>query len=372
MNVIGIVFSNIYDSSLGDLTEHRTSASLPFGGRYRHIDFVLSNMVNSDITTIGVITKHNYQSLMDHLGSCSEWDLNRKDSGLFILPPFNLGQSGVYRGKLEALSGASTFLHRGKPEYVLLSDSNLLCNIDYQKVLKAHKKSGAKVTVIANRQKPAYDGETMPLVLQADQNSKANDVLIDTTYDEQSLIGMGMYIVEKQYLISSVKECVARGHFHFERDLLQAAFNEGTLDINIYEFNGTVLRNKDVASYFKNNMACLDENVRNDLFSPENPIYTKVRDEAPTFYSEKSVTNDCLIADGCIIKGNVDNSVIFRDVTIEEGAVVKNSIIMQGSVVSKNARVEYSIIDKNVVITEGTTLIGAQIKPEIIPKGKIV
>lgn len=368
MKMIGIIFSNIYDASLGELTKHRTLASLPFGGRYRLIDFVLSNMANANIATVGIITKYNYQSLMDHLGSCAEWDLNRKNGRVVFLPPFATGGTNVYRGKLEALSNAITFLKRSSGEYVLLSDSNNLCNIDYEKVLENHVKSGAKITVVANRETPENFGDTQEVVLNA-ENGKVTDIALDHSYTSDNLIGMGMYVVEKQFLLQTVEDFVSRGYYDFERDFLLRYFNEGKIDVNVYEFNRTVLRNRDIPSYFKNNCRLLEEEVCDDVFDPQNPIYTKVRDEVPSYYDENSVVDNCLVADGCSIVGTVQDSIISRNVVIEEGAVVKHSIVMQGTVVKKGADIEYCIIDKDVVISQGRTLVGAETAPVILQKG---
>lgn len=371
MNMIGVIFSNIYDGALGDLTKHRTLASLPFGGRYRLIDFVLSNMANSNIENVGIITKYNYQSLMDHLGSCAEWDLNRKNGRVFILPPFGTGQTGIYQGKLEALYGALTFLKRSKGDYVLLSDSNNLCNIDYANVLEAHKKSGAKVTIIANREEPKFEDELHDLVLW-EEDEKVTDITINHRFTKENLIGMGMYIIDKDFLINVVEESVSHGYYHLEKDFLQSYFLKGQLDIHVYEFKKTVLRNRDIPSYFDNNLQLLNDSVRSDIFDQKNPIYTKVRDEVPTYYDEAAVLNDCLIADGCRIMGNVENSILFRDVVVEEGAVVKNAIVMQGSTIKKGAHVEYCIVDKDVVITADCQLSGAASAPVIIQKGSMI
>lgn len=369
MNMIGVIFSNIYDSAMGDLTKHRALASLPFGGRYRLIDFVLSNMANSHIESIGVITKYNYQSLMDHLGSCDEWDLNRKNGRVFILPPFGNGQTTIYQGKLEALHGALEYVKRAKGDYVVLSGSNVLCNIDYENVLKSHIKSGAKVTVVANRMEPKNPEDKEDLVL-LEEEGIVKDLAINHTYNKDNLVGMGMYIVDKQYLIDVVEESVSHGLYRFEKDFLQKYFLEQKLSLNIYEFKKTVLRITDIVSYFQCHCDMLDETVRNDIFDPTNPIYTKVRDEVPTYYDEDAIVNNCLIADGCRIMGTVEDSILFRDVTVEAGAVIKHAIIMQGTVVRSGADIEYAIVDKDAEITEDRTLIGAQTAPIIIPKGE--
>lgn len=370
MKMSGIVFSNIYDDTLGELSAKRTVASLPFGGRYRQIDFTLSNMANSNITSIGVITKYNYQSLMDHLGSCEEWDLNRKHGGLYIIPPFSTGRATeVYHGKLEALHTAMGFLKSQSSEYIVLSDTITICNIDYRKILDCHIKSGKDITVIATTPANFTDGNM--LVLDIDGNN-VNKIVVNYPAGEKSLVGMGMYIMDREVLIKEVEEAVASGLYYFEKDFLQKRFNEGTLSVNVCKFEGVVLRNKNISAYFKNNLALLDEKIREDIFRKDAPVYTKVRDEIPTFYGEESEINECIIADGCKLEGTVENSVLFRDVKVRKGAAVKNSIIMQGSVIEEGAFVENAILDKDVKVTAGTKLIGAEESPIIIKKGETV
>ncbi len=365
--MLGIIFSNIYDSSLGELTSHRTVASLPFGGRYRQIDFILSNMVNSNITRIGLITKYNYQSLMDHLGSCQEWDLNRKNGGLFILPPFASGNTGIYRGKLEALHVAIRFLENSNEEYVLMSDSMTLCNIDFRPVLESHMKSGCDVTAVANRD-PETDIHNN-LVMHANRSNRVTDIALQYPSDEKSWQGMGMFIMSRKQLLEVVLETTARGMYHFERDFLQRYFNDGKIKVNIYPFDGISLRNTNIPAYFKNNFRLCDPAVRKSLFRPEAPIYTKVRDEIPTYYGNDAHISNCIVADGCRLNGNVRDSVLFRDVSVQNGSHISNSIIMQSANIGENVRLEYVILDKQVHITDGTTLIGSPQNPVIISKG---
>ncbi len=366
----GIIFSNIYDGALGELTARRTVASLPFGGRYRQIDFVLSNMVNSGITSVGVITKYNYQSLMDHLGSCEEWDLNRKNGGLYIIPPFASGRSDVYHGKLEALHTALDFLKSQNSEYIVLSDTITICNINYKEVLKAHIESGKDITAIASKPHSNYDN--YPTVFKIKDDNSAEAININCPAGENCLVGFGMFIMKKDALINVVQECVSSGFYHFEKDFLQKYFNEGKISVNIYEFTGTVLRNRDIATYLKNNLKLATEEVRKDLFKNAYPIYTKVRDEIPTYYGENSSVDECIIADGCVIDGMLENSVLFRDVKIAQDAKVIGSVIMQGSKIGKGAYIENAIIDKNVTITDGVKLIGSKLNPVIIKKGETI
>jgi len=373
MNFAGIIFSNLYDERFGVLTHKRTVASLPFGGRYRFVDFVLSNMSNSGITSVGIITKHNYNSLMDHLGSSAEWDLNRKNGGVHLLAPFSTGMSYVYQGKLEALYSAFAFLEKTPEDYVVLSDSTILCNIDYGEALEEHIASGKDVTVIAKRaaKNPNVNYE---LIVDMAKDGTVTDVTVDyPAMRDGAMVSMGMYIMEKKLLLSAVKESVCKGRHLLERDFIQEGFYHNGLTLNVHEFTKHVIRNDSVASYFANNLALIrDEALRRDLFDRSRPIYTKVRDEVPSYYSEHSSTKDCLVADGCRIHGDLEGSVLFRDVYVGSGTVIKNSIIMQGTVIGKGCHIENAILDKNVTVSDGVRLIGAPSAPCIVEKGESV
>ncbi len=370
MKTMGVIFSNIYDSSLAELTSNRTVASLPFGGRYRQIDFVLSNMSNSGIYNIGLITKYNYRSLMDHLGSCADWDLNRKNEGLVILPPFASGNMGVYKGKLEALYSAVEFIDNPNYDYVVVSDSTVLCNIDIRPAIKQHAESGADVTIVCNVE-PDRE-KKHPLVMDVTKNGKINDILIDSKPDDKSVVGMGMFIFSRELLVKAVKECYAKGLVRLERDFLQPAFNMKKIKIGAYLFNGVVLRSESVRTYYENNLALLDKEVRDRLFLKNRPIYTKVRDEIPTYYGEGNEVENCLLADGCEIYGKVQKSVLFRGVKVSKGAKIKNSIVMQGAKIGENASLECVILDKNVTVSDGAILKGTPKHPVIIKKGETV
>ena len=370
MKVMGIIFSNIYDSSLGELTNHRTVASLPFGGRYRQIDFALSNMSNSGIYNIGIITKYNYRSLMDHLGTCSAWDLNRKNEGVVFLPPFAEGNTGgVYKGKLEALYSAIQFIDNHNYDYVVICDATVLCNIDFKKVIRHHIHSGNDVTAISHLKN---DRKKYPLVLKADGQDNVTEIRIDAYPQDENCIGMGMFVISRSVLVEAIYDAYSKGYVHFERDYLQRKFNEHDIKLGVYRFDGTVLFNGDIESYYQNNMALLDEDIRKGIFLKDTPIYTKVMDEAPTYYEAGAKVSNCIIADGCVMRGKAEDSVIFRKVVIEKDAFVKSSIIMQGAKIGSGARLEYVILDKNVTVTDGTSLKGTPRNPVIIKKGEIV
>lgn len=370
MNICGIIFSD-YNGTLQELTHVRTVASLPFGGRYRQIDFILSNMVNSEISSVGVITKSNYRSLMLHLGSSQEWDLNRKNGGLTLLPPFATGNIGNYRGALDELQAALLFLKAQNTPYVLLADSSTICNIDFRPVLRTHIVNNNDVTVIATKASEPST-QKFDVVLESEDGLTASAVSVGTFVKPGEYSGMGMFLMGREALIELIEDSAARGLYHFDRDFLQRRFNKGELKIGIHTFDGIVLCNSDLASYYKNSMALLNETVKDSLFRPESPIYTKVNDEIPTFFGMDSNVSNSSIAGGCSIEGTVEGSILFRNVKIGKGAIVKNSIIMKGSVVSDNAVLDHVIVDKNATISPYTWLYSTAGNPLVIQKGETV
>ena len=370
MEAMGIIFSNIYDSKMGDLTWERTSGSIPFGGRYRQIDFVLSNMSNSGIRNIGIITKYNYQSLMDHLANCEDWDLHLGENVRF-LPPYATGHTGAYRGKLEALQTALPVLERSDTEYVILSDTTVLCAIDFSKVVDAHVASGCDLTVVAKAGKA--DGKhTQTLAVKVDENGKVVDLAVDYCAPADYLTGMSMFVIERKKLLNIIHELVPHGKCYFERDFVLPQYNEGKLSVNVYSFQNIALFNESLQQYYTNNLSLLDQEVRHSLFQTSLPIYTKVRDSVPTLFGENGQAPNCVLADGCHLFGCADSCVIFREVDIAEGADVRDSIIMQGSHIGAHAKLRYVILDKNVTIKPGTQLLGSPDHPLVINKGAVI
>lgn len=371
METMGIVFSNIYDSNMGALTEFRTSASIPVGGRYRQIDFILSNMANSGIRHIGIVTKYNYHSLMDHLGSCQEWDLQLSTDGVVFLPPYATGHTGIYRGKLEALQTALPVLEKATQEYVVLAESNVMAAIDFRKVLKSHVESGCDVTVVAKND--MADGKTeQSFSLKTDGTGKVLSMGVNYAAPASQSVGLGMFVMSRRLLIDTIYETVPHGKYHLERDFIMEAFNEGRISVNVYNFQGKALINQSVESFYHNNLALLDAEIRNSLFHGEVPIYTKVRDEVPTRYGKNAEIANCAVADGCRLDGKLENTVVFREVKVEAGAEVQDSVVMQGCVVEAGASIRYTILDKDVTVRSGTKLLGSPDHPLVIRKGVTV
>lgn len=368
--VLGIVFSNMHDEYMGEITHNRTMASVPFGGRYRLIDFTLSNMVNSGIEDIGVITKSNYQSLMDHLGSGRDWDLARKRGGLCILPPFSSANSGIYQGRLDALAGIQTYIQRNKARYVVMADCDVICNIDLSKVLAQHRESGADLTLVYKRERSKLNRSSDTTVLCFDENGRVNDVLSSPESDGEHCCYLDIAVIEKSRLERIIAEGVARNKKSFKRDVLIAQY--ATLDIRGYEYDGYAVKINSMKSYYKANMDLLNLEVIDELFPDNKPVYTKVRDEAPAKYGLNAVCANSLVADGCVIEGEVENSILFRGVKVGKGAKVKNSIIMQGCDIGEKSNLECVIIDKDVTVRAGRSLMGYNTYPVYITKGSTV
>ena len=349
---LGIIFSNMHDHMLSEITEPRTMGSVPIGGRYRLIDFVLSNMVNSGISDVGVITKSNYQSLIDHLGTGREWDLTRKRGGLSILPPFGHSSAGIYRGRLEALSGVLSFIHHSDAKYVLMADCDIVANIDFTELYKTHIEKKADITVAYKRDVIGDDQAADSTVLRFDEHGMVSEVLIHpNNIQGEDNVYLNFCLISKE--------------------LLEKEIHEGT-SRNIHSFLQGVLQAKCIRKYYRANMPMLDPAVRAQLFPRGRPIYTKIRDEVPAKYGLNAQATGSMVADGAIIEGTLENSIVFRGVHVGKGAVIKNCILMQDTVVSENVVLDHVITDKNVVVREGRTLVGYETYPLVIAKNSIV
>lgn len=370
-NVMGIILSGGKSTKLKELSSMRSSPAVPVGGKYRAIDFVLSNMVNSGITNVGVITQYNFRSLMDHLGSGKEWDLDRKNDGLFVFPPFLSDDNvGWYRGTADSMYNNLTFLKRSNEEYVLISQGNCIYTTTFDDMLKAHKETDADIT-IAYREMcdvPIEELSNMG-ILQVDGSGRVIDFQEKPLHPNTLLASLGTYMIKRELLISLLEESVAHGYYDFVVDILIKMIDK--LKICGYKYNGYWRSMSSIQMYYKCNMELLDPEIYNGLLGSLK-VFTKVKDEAPAKYNEEAEVKNSIIADGCIIEGIVENSVLFRGVTVKKGAVVKDSIVMQGSVIEENASLNHAILDKNVVLSSGRSLKGEGSWPIIIGKNVIV
>lgn len=366
-DTMGIIFADNSEIRLNELTEMRSVSALPFGGRYRLIDFILSNMVNSGIINIGVTTQINYSSLMDHLGSGAPWDLNRKRYGLFMLPPYiRGGNSTISSGNVDLLYGVMTFLRRSRQEYVILASGNIICNMTFEEAIEKHNEKDADVTVIYNDNGGVDERLSRCTIYEFDEDNRVIGIEHAPHSPKTSYVGMEMFIIDRLRLIDMIEEAYAKGSHDFIRDILLTKLN--SLNIYGYEYKGYVGRVDSIKSYYEANMRMLEPEIRRELFESDKLIFTKVKDQVPTKYGDQASVSDSLIADGCIINGTVENSIIFRGVRIEKDSVIKNSIVMQNSVVEENCDIENVVIDKECTLRQSKRLVGQPSYPVILPK----
>ena len=370
MKAMGIIFAN--DGTIGSLTEKRTMASLPFGGRYRQVDFALSNLSAAGVRHVGIITRHSYQSLMHHVGSGEEWGMELEEGGLEFLTPYAMSRTDNYRGKLESLHSAMSFLEYGEEdEHVFMIDSAILSNIDLNDVLASHIASGCEVTVVT-KDGIANGTKQLDLALKLGADGKILDMAVDYVAPADYVASMDIFVLSKKWLARQVKEHIAHNLYHMDRDLVLGQWQRGDINVNVYQFKGEAMFNESVEEYFRNSLALTDKKIRHDLFHYNHPVYTKVRDRVPTYYGEECEIENCIVADGCMLEGEAEDSILFRQVTICKGAELENCIIMNDSVVGEGAELKNVILDKNVVVRPGAKLCGTSTNPIIVRRGEIV
>lgn len=368
-NMLGLLLTNFQDSYIHELTTQRTFSSIPFGAKYRLIDFSLSNMVNSGISKIGVVTKNNYLSLMDHIGSGKAWNLSRRRGGLTFLPPFE-STGDKYNTFVQTIDAIRNFIDHSYEDYVLISSSMSVVNMDYQQMLSAHLKTNADVTICYRSRPLSKNPSSEPIVFSLDKNGRVNEVLINPRTVDAAQCMINTAIVKKDLLLDFVSDCVSRGKFDFARDVIQGVVKR--CNVYGYEVKGYIAEIDTIQSYFTANMDLLRPDVREELFNMRNPIYTKVRDDMPTKYGLNSSVKNSLVSPGCVIEGEVENSIIFKGVRIAKGAKVSNCIIMQDCIIGENTTLNFVVCDKDVVVSPKRMLCGIDSYPVCISKMSVV
>lgn len=378
MTAAGLIFSNIHDSNLPELTRLRTMASVPFACRYRLIDFALSNMVNSDITKVGIVTHNNYQSLMDHIGNGKDWDLSRRNGGIKFLPPFITAydssiQNKIDKTRLEALMGNTHFISRCTEDYMVLMDCDVLCNIDLSDVIRQHEATGADITIVTKSiDLSRHELSSHVILVTHDEDGRVHHMR-DFTPDMTGThdVSMNIMVMKRHYLLNIIQDSAIHGYHSFYSDIINR--NHERDNFRVYHFDGFYDVISSLPGYFRVSMEMLERDNCRDLFSRANaPIYTKVRNSPPTRYTESARVERSLIADGCVIEGTVENSIIFRGVHVGKGSVVKNCILMQDCYVGTAVKLGCVVTDKNVIIKDGRHLSGHESMPFFIHKGSMI
>jgi len=362
---MAILSLNENEDRIKGLTKNRPLASIPIGGRYRIIDFILSNLVNSGIRNVGIFTQNKSRSLIDHLDSGRTWDLDRKINGLFV---FNFDMHNSYLGDIEMIKNNMEYLYRSKQSKVILASSYMICNIDYMEAARFHEKSGKDITIIYKKIRDGKKNFKDRNTLNIDEYENVLGVGKNTGSKEDVNVSMEMCIMSKEYLIDILNRCIESGFWGSVREWISKNIKE--LKVNAYEFKGYVQCVNSISSYYRTNMDMLSLEINQELFFKNGLIYTKVKDAPPTQYVNGSNAKNSLISNGCVIEGSVENSIISRRVIVHKGAEIKNSIIMQNCEIGEGAKLFNVIVDKNVVIEKASDLKGDGEYPLVIEKGR--
>lgn len=368
-DLMGIINLSENEEKIQDLTLNRPIAAIPFGGRYRIIDFAVSNMVNSGIQRVAIFTRHKFRSLQDHLGPGKYWSLDRKRDGLFMLHPMVDYTSSVRRyGDIENFKDNLGFIRESKQEYVLISRSYMIANIDFTPALEAHKATGADITMIC---KHITDGQSASQyigldVLEVDEKMGVKGVGINFGAKNDYCLSMEMYILRKSLLIEIITNAYQSGSTDFLKQAVLAYFSK--LKVNAFPYSGPALCINSINNYYKANMDLLNRQMYQQIFTGHGLIYTKIKDEPSTFYAPNSKVVNSIVANGCIIEGTVENSILFRGVHVKKGAIVRNAIVMQDGIVGEDAHLNYVIADKSVVVGDRKVLMGDGGVPFVIKK----
>lgn len=372
-DVMGIVYTTKDDLNLRELTTNRAVAALPVAGRYRIIDFTLSNLVNSGVRNVGIIAQKNYHSLMDHIGSGKEWDLHTRNNGLFILPPFLTRENGgEYSGLVDALRANFDYLRRSRQPYVVVTSSDYVCNTSFEPMIEQHIKSGADITMMYIKARSEHlefssSVSNNHCYLKVGENGVVEDIEVNPNAANYPNLSMNVFVIKRTLLIHLVDQAISRGAKDFDSEVLRPYIKSAALKIMGYEFSGYFRRIETIKGFFKFNMDLLKYDVRKELFGA-NPVYTKTRDDAPALYRSGASVQNSLVADGCVIEGSVENCVLFRGVHIGRGAKIKDCIIMQDSYIEEDVEMENVILDKAVTVRAHGRLIGQRQYPIVIGK----
>ena len=362
--VIGLLSTNYTGEYYGKLIDDRPVASIPFGGRYRLIDFALSSMVNSGIDTVGVITPPNYRSLADHLNMGREWGLNKKQGGMFMLPGAVHGLKDTKaRFSLRDVIINRQFFARADEDSVLFCAANRVYNMDFRPAIAQHEKSGAAVTLIYKTLQEAKDSTGLYLTINAAGQVSG----ITETAEGEAHVFLDAMLIRRDLMLDFIEGYKNLGYI----DILDIiATNLKQLQVDTWRYDGYEHAVDHARDYMKVSQDLLRPEVQEELFQNDRPVLTKTQDSPPAKYLPGADVKNSIVAASCTVAGTVENSILFRNVEIGEGAVVRNSVLMQHCIISPGAVVENVICDKYVTISPDVKLSGSEAKPFLIGKNQ--
>lgn len=374
ISAAGIIFSSLNDHNLSRLTSDRAVAAIPFACRYRLVDFCLSNLVNSNISNINIVANYNYRSLIEHIGSGKDWDLARRSHGINVISPYQSAKSSslkIFSTRLEALKNMKSYIDEFTEEFVVLMDSDHVININVAEVIEEHAKTNANITIVTKRIDETYVSKTPRLMISSDNGNITDLAMSDSYLDTNPELSLNMYVVRTTYLRKIIEEAEAY-NLNSLTEYMQKGYKH--IKCRAYTYEGYVASVSSFLDYYTCSMQLVNDKKAAEslLWKKDAPIFTRVHNSAPTFYGKDAKVENSMLADDCIIEGTVINSVLFRGVKVEKGAVVKNSVLFHGTTVCKGATVNCIVTDKDVTVTDGVTLSGNDNMPFYVQKSKKV
>ncbi len=367
-DTFAIVYAGHGNPFLGDLIAHRAVSALPLAGRYRTIDVLLSNISQSSIRNVGIIMQRNFQSLVEHIGSGDPWDLDSKNGGVALLTPFDQGLgTGLYQSFGDALFAKRYYLDNQRAKYCLLLASDMVYREDYNRMLDYHLEMDADITILYSHDPRLGQGDATEITNLHIDNGRVTGGDFGHEGTDDGCYNLGACIMEKELLIRLVEDACAQGRYNFVNDIIEPALSD--YKVMGLEHTGYAGRLTTVKSYFDMTRDMLDPAVRDDLFYAHGPVYTRVADAPPVRYAKGCAVENSVFGNGCIVRGRVAGTVVFRGVTIEEGADVQDCIIMQDSHIGKGAYLRNAIIDKDVIVADGARLVGTPDMLKVVRKG---
>lgn len=369
MRAVGIVLAGGKRTTLGVLAKQRNVAAMPIGGSYRSIDFALSNLSNSGIKKVAVISQYSARSLADHIGSSKWWDFGRKKTGLFLFTPNMSSQDSFgFKGTADCIFQNIEFLKKSNEPYVVITSGEEIYKIDYEKVIKAHEQKGADITIIYKDMK-TYEVQDYG-VIGLDENDRMIEFEEKPIDPQNTTVSLGEYVIGRELLIRLLEELEADGRYSIVNDIVMRYRKK--LKIYGYHYEGYWRRIRDIPEFYHINMDFLTPEVRGLFFNEYPYISTKAKDEPPAKFNAQAKAVNSIISGGDIINGQVESSVLFRRVFVGEGSIVKNSIIMEGATIGKGCVIENAILDKQVFISDGQKVIGTKDKIILLEKRNVV
>lgn len=365
-NCFGLISYDNKDGEFGSLCKSRPSYMLPYGSRYRLVDVIISNMVNNGIRSVALYTGEKIRSTMDHLFDGKPWSLNSRFHGLFLYPPVRQNSLIERLGDVADFYSTLNFFKVLREENALIVKSNVIFMEDLEEAYNEFISSDSDIMLFYVRKNDEKKEFVNTNKLHLDEDGFVTNIGVNLATEESFNMFAEAMFIKKDILVSLVKDTVEKGNANSLKDAIIK--NKNSLKINSYELNEPLVLINNIKSYYDANLHLLDRNNFNDMFINNGKVMTKTKDEPSTLYKNHPEVKNSLIANGCIIEGDVESSIIFRGVKIGKGAIVKNSIIMQKSEIKEGAVVINSIIDKYAVIEKDVSLVGSTNQPAIIEK----